>query len=41
MNKERYIIYGAGKRGKGILRWLAEYADIIGFYDSNQSLWGG
>lgn len=41
MLKQRFIIWGAGKSGEGMLKWILEYADIIGFYDSNSSKYSG
>lgn len=35
MDKPKFIIWGAGKSGKGMMKWILEYADVIGFYDSD------
>lgn len=41
MYKEQYIIYGAGNRGQNMLTWLLEYADVVGFADSNPEKYKG
>lgn len=37
---KKYIVFGAGKCASGMDRYLSRFYDILGYYDSNESLWG-
>ncbi len=37
---EKYIVFGAGKSASGMDQYLSQYYDILGYYDSDNSLWG-
>lgn len=37
---EKYIVFGAGKCAAGMDKYLSQFYDILGYYDSNDSLWG-
>ncbi len=37
---EKYIVFGAGKSAFGMDKYFSQYYDILGYYDSNESLWG-
>lgn len=38
--KKKYIVFGAGKCAFGMDQYLSQFYDILGYYDSNDSLWG-
>lgn len=38
---EKYIVFGAGKSASGMDKYLSQYYEILGYYDSDESLWGG
>lgn len=37
---EKYIVCGAGKCAQGMAKYTSQFFDILGYYDSNDSLWG-
>lgn len=37
---EKYIVFGAGKCAFGMDQYISQFYDILGYYDSNESLWG-
>lgn len=37
---EKYIVFGAGKCAFGMDKYFSQFYDILGYYDSNSSLWG-
>lgn len=37
---KKYIVFGAGKCASGMDRYLSRFYDILGYYDSNDFLWG-
>lgn len=37
---EKYIVFGVGKSALGMHKYLARFYNILGYYDSDSSLWG-
>lgn len=37
---EKYIVFGAGKSAFGMDKYISRFYDILGYYDSDDSLWG-
>lgn len=36
---EKYIVFGVGKSALGMHKYLARFYNILGYYDSDSSLW--
>lgn len=36
----KYIVFGAGKSAFGMNKYINQFYDLLGYYDSNRALWG-
>lgn len=37
---QKYIVFGAGKSAFGMDKYISQFYDLLGYYDSNKALWG-